>query len=319
MSNNLSRVEITASQNQKEVTANDSDGILDAAITETITLIVDETNSITITASQWTQNVMFVFDDTSPAPTADFDVYVPATTRGFFTVTNATTFTATIQISGQALTPPTVAAGDTSLMTCDGSNVVKPAAGASTFAIGDATDVDTSSPTPVSGQFLMFDGSVWASADVSVSLSLDDMTDVDASSPAPTQGDILRYDGSIWTASGMPYDIPLSFSGTPSTASPLLGKVMIVRGLVFPENFAGSYGHVGTNPSITYDIDVQDDGVSIGTISIDTGGGFTFSTSSGTSKTVAAGSRLEFYGPDGSPTDWTISDIAVTLMATVTS
>lgn len=40
MSNNLGRVEITANQNNKEVTANTSDGVLDAAITETLVIDV---------------------------------------------------------------------------------------------------------------------------------------------------------------------------------------------------------------------------------------------------------------------------------------
>lgn len=40
MSNNLGRVEITANQNNKEVTANSSDAVLDAAITETLVIDV---------------------------------------------------------------------------------------------------------------------------------------------------------------------------------------------------------------------------------------------------------------------------------------
>ena len=126
-----------------------------------------------------------------------------------------------------------------------------------------------------------------------------------------------KYSGSAWAALNVAYDIPLSFADTPSADSQLIGKVMIVRDVAFAADFAGSYGHVGTNPSITYAIDVQDDGVSIGTISISTGGVFTFTTTSGTAKTVAAGSRLEFYAPSGSPLDWTIADIAATLYGTV--
>lgn len=282
MSNNLGRTETTSSQSQKEVTLNDSDGILDAAITESITIVVDSSNSVTLTASQWKQNVMFTFDDTSPAPTGDFDVYVPATSRGFFVVKNATTYTATIQVSGQSETAPTLAAGDVSLFVSDGSNVRLPSAGASTFAIGDASDVDTASPSPQDGDVMMY------------SLA----------------------DGK-WIAGRIPYDIPLSFSGTPTADTQLLGKVMVVRDVYLPANFLGSYGHVGSNPSITYDIDVKDDGVTIGTISVSTGGTFTFTTVGGVDVVIAAGSRLEFYAPSGSPSDWTIANIAATLKATV--
>lgn len=113
----------------------------------------------------------------------------------------------------------------------------------------------------------------------------------------------------------LPYDIPLSFAGTP-TAGQLIGKLIAVRDIDFPANFTGSSGHVGTNPGATFAIDVQDDGASIGTISISTGGAFTFTTGSGTSKTVAAGSRIEFYAPANSPAEATVANIAATLAGT---
>lgn len=115
---------------------------------------------------------------------------------------------------------------------------------------------------------------------------------------------------------GDPYDVPLSFAGTPD-AGALMGKLMAVRDIDFEADFSGSAGHVGTNPDATFDIDVQDDGVSIGTISVSTGGAFTFTTASGTAKTVASGSRIEFYAPSDSPAEATVADIAATLKGTV--
>ena len=114
----------------------------------------------------------------------------------------------------------------------------------------------------------------------------------------------------------LPYDIPLSFSGTPDGGA-LMGKLIAVRDIDFAANFSGSAGHVGTNPGSTFAIDVKDDGVSIGTISIATGGTFTFTTTSGTAKTVASGSRIEFYAPSNPPAEATIEDIAATLKGTV--
>ena len=110
----------------------------------------------------------------------------------------------------------------------------------------------------------------------------------------------------------VPYDVPLSVAGTPD-AGALIGKTIAVRDIEFPANFSGSVGHVGTNPAATFAIDVQDDGASIGTISISTGGTFTFTTTSGTAKTVASGSRIEFYAPSDSPAEATVADIAATL------
>jgi hypothetical protein len=113
----------------------------------------------------------------------------------------------------------------------------------------------------------------------------------------------------------VPYDLPLSFSGSP-TAGQLIGKLVMARDVSLGADFSGSTGHIGTNPSATYAIDVQDNGSSIGTISISTGGVFTFTTSGGTAKTISSGHRLEFYAPANSPADSTAANIAATLKGT---
>lgn len=112
-----------------------------------------------------------------------------------------------------------------------------------------------------------------------------------------------------------PYDLPLAFAGTPEGGQ-LLGMFSIVRDLEFEANFAGAVGHVGVNPGATFEIDVQDDGVSIGAISISTGGVFTFTTTSGTAKSVASGSLIEFIAPSDSPAEATIANISATLKGT---
>ena len=59
MTNNLGRNELTANQEQKEVTINESDGILDAKLTEPLTL--DFTSGdIVLTAAQWTQQAAYI-------------------------------------------------------------------------------------------------------------------------------------------------------------------------------------------------------------------------------------------------------------------
>jgi hypothetical protein len=74
---------------------------------------------------------------------------------------------------------------------------------------------------------------------------------------------------------------------------------------------AGAAGHIDTNPTAQLDIDVTDDGASIGTISVATNGAFTFATAGGSSKQVAAGSVIRFVAPDA-----TAAGIAATLIAT---
>ncbi len=66
MSNNTGRVEVAAGQNQKEVTINDADGRIDAAITEFLTS--DYTSGdVTLTDSQFQQAVRFVSSNLSVA------------------------------------------------------------------------------------------------------------------------------------------------------------------------------------------------------------------------------------------------------------
>ena len=110
--------------------------------------------------------------------------------------------------------------------------------------------------------------------------------------------------------------LAVSLQMNPGQQPWLMGKLIAVRDIAFEANFSGSAGHVGTNPDATFDIDVKDDGVSIGTISVSTGGAFTFTTTSGTAKTVAAGSRIEFTAPANSPAEATVADIAATLKGT---
>lgn len=116
-----------------------------------------------------------------------------------------------------------------------------------------------------------------------------------------TDGTTNSLEGAVIAEAGaaapVPYDIPLSYAGGPAA------------------NFSGSNGYIATNPTGSFVISVKDDGAEIGTITISTGGAFTFATSSGTAKTVAAGSRLEFVAPASA--DATAADIAATLEGTV--
>ena len=107
-------------------------------------------------------------------------------------------------------------------------------------------------------------------------------------------------------------DIAFYRAGTPA-GSEVMAKHVAARTLVFPGNFAGSYGHLSTNPTAVTALDVRINGASVGTISISTGGVFTFTTSGGTAKTATAGQRIEVVNQGVA--DATAAGIAATLVA----
>lgn len=125
MTNNLDLDQLADNQSQKTVTINDQSGQLDAAITAELSVVITNTNAATLTAEQLRRNVAFSLDEGSPVPDGAITITVPsAIIRGLFFVRNTTSFTATVTISGQSLSAPTVAAGETGLLYSDGTNVL---------------------------------------------------------------------------------------------------------------------------------------------------------------------------------------------------
>lgn len=123
MSNNLGRVETTASQNQKTVTLNESDGILDGAITDTFAHLVDDSDALAIAAIEMEGFFFQTLADDSPTPTSLVAVTVPAVERGVFVIVNNMTQDCTVGISAQPAVLPTVLVGELKLLICDGVNV----------------------------------------------------------------------------------------------------------------------------------------------------------------------------------------------------
>jgi hypothetical protein len=107
-------------------------------------------------------------------------------------------------------------------------------------------------------------------------------------------------------------DVDIFTPGIP-TNSQLMHKRIAARTMTFPANFAGSYGHLSANPTAVTALDVRIAGASVGTISISTGGVFTFTTSGGTAKTATAGQRIEIVNQASA--DATAANIAATLVA----
>ena len=107
-------------------TSNDADEEIDLALTDNLTVLVDNTNVATITdvaaTYDFSRNILFVLADGAPAPTALVAVTIPATKRGQFVVKNTLSFDATVGISGQSEALDTVAAGTSSVFSSDGVN-----------------------------------------------------------------------------------------------------------------------------------------------------------------------------------------------------
>jgi hypothetical protein len=111
-----------------------------------------------------------------------------------------------------------------------------------------------------------------------------------------------------------PFDVTGFYPGIP-TASAKIVRIPIARAVTFAGNFSGSYFAASANATATTVFDVQKNGSSIGSISIASGGTTaTFTTTSGTSKSFAAGDLLSIVGP-ASP-DATLADPGFTLVGT---
>jgi hypothetical protein len=110
----------------------------------------------------------------------------------------------------------------------------------------------------------------------------------------------LKTDTNTWYVfhadTGGLYNVSGFFTAAP-VASELLLKHVFSETVYFPDNFAGSVGHVGTNPAATFDCDVKKNGSSIGTISVSTGGAVTFTTSGSGEESFASGDRIEIVAP----------------------
>ena len=121
--------------------------------------------------------------------------------------------------------------------------------------------------------------------------------------------EIMRYYGST-----VPYDVGLSITDQPDDGVEVL-KIVAVRAIDFADEFAGSRGHVGTNPTATAAFDVKKNGSTVGSVSISTSGVFTFTTTAA-GVSLAAGDRLSVHAP--SPQDATLANVGIMFHGTRT-
>jgi len=274
MSNNLSLSQVAAAQNQKEVTINDQAGQLDAALTARLTLAIDSTNARTLTSTELRRYFFFDLDpDGGDLPDAAITLTVPSgISRGLFAVINATGFAVTVAITGQALTAPILADGDAALLTSDGVNVRLASGGAAVIGL------------------------------------LGDIADVVLAGLAP--GHMLRRTGANqWANEETPYDLAFFLPGTYSGGA-LMAQIVLDRAVTFPDGLSGAQGYAGITATASTVLDLQKNGVNIGTITF-TGAGNTASFAMAGAQNFAAGDRLAIINED--PADATLADLSITL------
>jgi len=101
-----------------------------------------------------------------------------------------------------------------------------------------------------------------------------------------------------------------TFSEIWPTASQILLDWLFTESVTFADEWLGSRGSVGTNPTATFTMTVQKNGSSVGTVSVSTGGVVTFVTT-GTTVSFAAGDLLTLVAP--ATPDVTIARLRVTM------
>jgi hypothetical protein len=276
VSNNLSLSQVAAAQNQKEVTINDQAGELDAALTEVLTVQVDDSNAYVLTADQFRRSFFIVVTEGSPAPTAAISVQAPAVRRGLFKLLNLTNQTVAIEVSGQTETAPQIVPGENRMLSCDGDDIR--AAGVGTPDLGSA--------------------------------SIGELLDVDISSIAT--GQQLSWNGSVLVPVTEPFDVGLHLPDL-STAGALLAEIVLARPVDFPAAFAGSTGYARIAATAETILDVQKNGSNIGTVTFAAAGSTpVFALASPTS--FATGDRLAILNED--PADATLAGVSLTFAGT---
>lgn len=113
----------------------------------------------------------------------------------------------------------------------------------------------------------------------------------------------------------MSADVVMFKEGNPDQATQLIGGEFVTRGINFAADFEGSGGLTPeTEPASDYVVDIQVNGVSIGTATRDISEAeWVFATTGNTEQEAPAQSELKFYGP---LTPGTIAGFGLTLKGT---
>lgn len=108
---------------------------------------------------------------------------------------------------------------------------------------------------------------------------------------------------------------------SPPSASEWLGGYSFPVAVTFPINLSGAFGHINTNPTASFAIDLRKNatstatGTSVGTVTIATGGTYTFASAAAAEVSFDIGDHLSAWAP--SSADSTANDFNFTLLGTV--
>lgn len=104
-----------------------------------------------------------------------------------------------------------------------------------------------------------------------------------------------------------------TFATTTPTASEVLMLAVAGAAFTIPANFTAALrSTVGVNPTASFVLDVQNNGTTIGTITISTGGVVTATTVGGTSKAIAVSDVIKIVAP--AVADTTAANIGLTIV-----
>ena len=228
---NLAIPHIAASQNQKEVTANDAFDRLDEAICGlTAISLTGQTSPLVLASATALRCAILQLDPSHPG--GGFEVVVPVN-RKPYTVRN---------LSGGAIT----------LRMATGAGVVV-SDGQVRLLYADGTDVVDLSPAAAGGVE-----------------ALNDLSDVDTATAPPGSGDGLRWNGSAWVPATRGLDVGVFLPDRPA-AGALVFKLVVVRAFTLPAGLTGARGHAGAAATSPADFDLRKNGSSIGTASFAAG------------------------------------------------
>lgn len=121
-------------------------------------------------------------------------------------------------------------------------------------------------------------------------------------------------------SSVVPYDFNFRFSSTP-TSSQYINKFMVPRQVTFGADLIDSYGYIGTNPTSSFVMEIgivdPEAFAPFGTVTIDTFGAFTFTTTNGFAILVNPGTLIGLRAP--AIVDATAADMTVVIAASTPS
>lgn len=119
--------------------------------------------------------------------------------------------------------------------------------------------------------------------------------------------DILTFNAGPQTI----YDVGFYFPGTP-ISSELMWQFVASRDFQMQSDFQDSEGFILTNPTSSFVMDVDKNGSALGTITVSTGGAFTFAMSGSPTEALdfVSGDRISVTGP--AVADATAASISVT-------